>query len=412
MINRMRGGMVALGLACAVAAFAAEKPVIVFNDDVDVVVRAMKLANATNGCTREMVERYYARTLDGGQVSHLFINVNSRCSGYPSKVAPNYWAALDEPEMNHPDWLVAMRELIVGQGVDPYQVAVGLCRAKGVSPWLSFRMNDCHFPYDKKYIYNLGFWRDHPELWIDPSSTNRTSGAWQTRAFDYRKPPVQEHMLAYIREALERYDVDGIELDWMRFEHHAPRDVARTEGAAALNAFTRQAKALVAEFEKKRGHEIRLAARVDSDPESALNHGMDWRTWAKEGLVDWLVACNFWDTVDFNLPFASWSAELKTINPRVLLLPGLDCGIHLPGQGHRYLTADEYAGWGDKMYRQGAKGIYFFNLFCEPHDRHPQKTEAWEFVIEKGFTPENVATHVKSVPANAPRECVNAGWCK
>ena len=54
MIKRMRGGMVALGLACAVAAFAAEKPVIVFNDDVDVVVRAMKLANATN-CTRECV---------------------------------------------------------------------------------------------------------------------------------------------------------------------------------------------------------------------------------------------------------------------------------------------------------------------------------------------------------------------
>ena len=386
-------------------------PLVVFNDDVDVVLRAMRHANATNRCTKEMVERYYSRIVDGGKVTHLLMNVFSRVSGYPSKVAPNYWAALDEPGMDRKPYVVATRDLVVGQGVDIFQVGLGKCRAKGVSPWLSFRMNDIHFPYHRKDGANLGFWRDHPELWIDPSSSNRTNGAWSDRAFDYRKPKVQEHMLAYIREALERYDIDGIELDWMRFEHHAPRKVARTEGAAALNAFTRKVKDLAMALAEKRGHKIMIAARVDSDPVSALNHGMDWRTWAKEGLIDWLIACNFFDTVDFELPLARWTAELKAINPRVLLLPGLDSGIHLPGQGRRYMTVDEYAGWGDKMYGEGAKGIYFFNLFCEPYERHPAKTETWELVTKEGFTPENLTKRKRTVPKNAPRECARGGWC-
>ena len=410
MIRNVVAAFAALAGSAILAATDAAKPLIVFNDDVDVVMRAMKHANATNRCTKEMVEGYYSRIVDGGKVTHLLMNVNSRCSGYPSKVAPSYWAALDEPDMNHPVWVAAMRDLVVGQGVDVFLVGIDKCRAKGVSPWLSFRMNDCHYSFDRKYILNVGFWRDHPELWIDPSSTNRANGAWGERAFDFRKPKVQEYTLAYLREALERYDVDGIELDWLRFSAHAPRKVARTEGAAALTAFTRKAKALVAEQEKRRGHKITIAARVESDPEMALNHSMDWRVWAKEGLVDWLIACNFWDTADFELPLARWTSELKAINPRLLLLPGLDCGIHLPGQGHRNMTVDEYAGWGDRMYGEGAKGIYFFNLFCEPYERHPAKTETWELVTKEGFTPENLAKRKRTVPKNAPRECANGGW--
>ena len=102
MIRNVVAAFGALAGSVGLAATDAARPLIVFNDDVDVVRRAMRHANATNRCTKEMVERYYSRIVDGGKVTHLLMNVNSRCSGYPSKVAPNYWAALDEPEKDHP----------------------------------------------------------------------------------------------------------------------------------------------------------------------------------------------------------------------------------------------------------------------------------------------------------------------
>lgn len=66
----------------------------------------------------------------------------------------------------------------------------------------------------------------------------------------------------------------------------------------------------------------------------------------------------------------------------------------------------------DLMYSQGAQGAYFFNLFCEPVDKPDlEKYESWDLILHEGFTPENLARHPKSIPPNAPRECVMGGWC-
>ena len=394
---------------CAALSVSAGTPVVVFNEDSDNAMRPAWYADPKH-YTEDELAHYYSSIIDGGKVSHLFFCVNARCSAYPSKVAPNYWDAIGRPGYDRPQWLVSMRDLIVGQGVDQFKLGIGLCRKRGVSPWISIRMNDIHFPTDPKFFLNIGFWKEHPELWIEPEAATNGCKRWEARAFDYRKEGVRVHMLDYVREALERYDVDGIEFDWMRFEHHAPRSVARTEGAEGVNAFMRKAKRLVDEIGRKRGRRISVAARVDSDPVSAINHGTDWCTWAREGLIDWLVACNFFDTADFDIPLASWSSELAKLNPQILLLPGLDCGIRLPGEKKRFLTADEYAGWGEKMYRQGAKGAYFFNLFCQPLDTKLRETASWDLVTKEGFTPENLARRPKNVPANAPRECVRNGW--
>lgn len=383
-------------------------PVIVFNEDSDNVMRAAWHADPSH-YTREELANYYSSIVSSGKVSHVFFCVNARCSAFPSKVAPNYWAALDDANMDHPQWLIAEKELVVGQEVDQFALGIDICRVNGASPWISFRMNDIHFVDDPKFFLNVGFWKEHPELWIDPEAADNGTHDWSAKAFDYRKEGVHDFMLAYMRETLDRYDVDGIELDWMRFEHHVPRSTARSEGTDALNSFTRKAKKLVEEFEIKRGHRIMISARVDSDPEAALNHGTDYRIWAKEELIDWLVACNFWATVDFELPVAKWQEELNDLNPDVFFLPGLDCGIQLPGQPHRYLSIEEYAAWGERMYLQGAKGAYFFNLFCQPGE-FPDKREVWDMVTRKGFTPDTLLKYPKSIPANAQRECMMSGW--
>ena len=400
----------ALSAAGALGAGAGERPVLIFNEDSDNVMARATWHRDARHYTEQDIRDYVHKVIDGGHVTHFFACVNARVSAYPSKVAPNYWAALDQPGYECPQWLRRMKELVVDQGVDQFKVYIDECRAKGVSPWISIRMNDIHFPNDPKRPFNVGFWKEHPELWNNPATSNRNDCAWGDKAFDYRKQGVQDHMLAYLAEALERYDVDGIELDWMHFEHHCPRAVARTEGMAAITAFMRKARSVVDAAAKRRGHPVLVAGRVDTEPEAALNHGTDYRTWAKEGLVDWLIVCNFWRTVDFELPFAKWANELKGINPKVKVYPGLDCGVEMPGKPHRFITADEYAGWADRMYAQGAKGLYVFNLFCHPVEPENASWESWNYVLGGGLTPQGVAKHAKSIPLGAPRECILSGW--
>ena len=391
---------------------AALSTLILFNEDSDNMAGPRWRKNAER-MTEEDVRAYYEDVLGAGKVTHFLLCVNARASAYPSKVFDNYWDGVKDPDVKPDPRPLIMKDMF-DRGVDKFAIGVEMCRAKGVQPWLSFRMNDIHFVTDKTFWLNFGHWKQHPELWIDPSSaTNNAAWPWWPRAYDYRKEPVQARMLAYIEEALERYDVDGIELDWMRFEFHVPRETAHGEGAEALNRFMRRAREVVRRAEKRRGHRIQIAARVDSDPESALNHATDYRVWAKEKLIDLLIPCNFWATIDFELPFTAWRDELKALNPDVRVIPGLDCGVQEPGQKHRYATADEYAAWGDRMYSGGATGLYFFNLFCYPVD-HPGETkgEVWDWVTKKGFTPESVAAHEKSMPKNAQRECVMNGWCR
>ena len=77
------------------------------------------------------------------------------------------------------------------------------------------RMNDVHNADDRDCYIQSSFWRQHPEYWRVPGGAG-----WTDRALDYGIPQVREHAMAYLRELLERYDSDGIELDWMRFGYN------------------------------------------------------------------------------------------------------------------------------------------------------------------------------------------------
>ena len=402
-----------VALTVGLTAFAANNPIVVFNEDADNVMRERWHRDPAH-FTAEEFRDYYESIVGYGKVSHLFLNVNARLSAYPSKVLDNWWDGMKVPGVEVPLRVKAMKEALVDRGIDQFQIAIDTCRAHGAEAWISLRMNDLHFSDNPKFFLGIGYWKQHPELWLDPSAaTNGCTKGWWQSAYDYRKEPVQARMLAYLAEALERYDVSGVEFDWMRFEHHVPRATVRGEGAEALNRFMRRAKATVAAAAKRRGHAIKIAARVDTEPAAALNHATDYRVWAREGLIDWLIPCNFFETADFQLPFRKWEDELKALNPKVLVIPGIDKNVVPNDCGrHRDLTVENYAAWGERMFAAGAKGVYFFNLFCRPF-LNPSLPlgEVWDLITKEGFTPENLAKRAKFVPANVPRECVMSGWC-
>jgi hypothetical protein len=102
------------------------------------------------------------------------------------------------------------------------------------------RMNDLHDVTNEKSYMHSTFWLQHRDYWRVPNSS---SGSWTERALDYGVPEVREHAMAFIGELLERYDPDGIELDWMRFGWHFKPGQA-DQGSAILTEFMRAARHL------------------------------------------------------------------------------------------------------------------------------------------------------------------------
>jgi hypothetical protein len=133
---------------------------------------------------------------------------------------------------------------------------------------------------------NETFWWTHPELWVSPGGEDRGS-----RYFDYAKKGVRDHAMALVREILERWDVDGLELDWMREIYCLGRERAKRD-SHYLTSFMRDVATEVAAASRRRGHPILLAVRLSSSLANAVEFGFDVRTLAKEGIVDVVITEN------------------------------------------------------------------------------------------------------------------------
>ena len=172
---------------------------------------------------------------------------------------------------------------------------------------------------------------------------------------------VRDRMSAYIREAVARYDVDGVELDLIRFPFYF-RKGTEVKNAPILTAFVREIRGICTAEAGRRGHPMKIAVRLLPDPQHAMKMGVDVGTWAREGLVDMVIVCNMYGSIEYEYRLGDWR---KLLGDKVLLVAGTDNGIVENGK-RRVLNLDEYRRWIDLMRRDGADGIYFFNFPLRP----------------------------------------------
>jgi len=336
---------------------------------------------ATGLCLNEDANHFYAnragRRVDralceawvdqyaGTQVRELMINVNAMRTAFPSKRWTSFWHGYD-PQAPDDQALFASLDA-AGQkafrrwvqtawqmnadGVDHIAIWLERARKKGLSPWLSMRMNDLHNVEDERHPLHSEFWKQHPELRRVPYR-----GEMRDKAFDYGRAEVRDYHFALIDELASRYEFDGLELDWMRHGYHfAPgREEA---GAAVLTSFMERVR--------KRLGKRRIGVRVPSTPVTAKRLGMDAVTWAREGLADLVVPTNFWRTVDTAMPIALWRQLLPA---GVLLGAGLELGLnpHLTsktstGKAFQTNSLETVRGAAAAYLQQGADRVYLFN---------------------------------------------------
>ncbi len=334
--------------------------------------------------TREGLHAYVDQYA-GTKVTHIFWCPNAMRASFASKTRDPIWEVggrnIPEKSIFANRW-PRNAKLLHERGLDPYAVWIARCREQHISPWLSMRMNDVHDVGDPKNFMHSTFWAQHPEYWRVPGG----KGSWVARALNYGIPEVREHAMSFIRELLERYDPDGLELDWMRFGYHfKPGEEAK--GCKLLTEFTRQVRALTNDWSKRRGHPIKLAARVPAVPEAAIGLGMDGVTWAKEGLIDLLIPTPFWTTSDFDIPIEQWRERIGKRGKGVAILPGLEHNMR-PYPGARQVSRHDLAsmrGFAAAGYHRGGNGVYLFNFFSPGSVVGGQ--EAYRTLLEQGLTP-------------------------
>jgi hypothetical protein len=378
-----RGFQVLLALLCCFAARGAAPLGIALNED-DSHFFGLRPASAmTLEGLHAFIDQYA-----GTHVSHLFLCPNAQKASYRSAVWDAVWditGTQRQPEDGVPKTWLANARLLHERGLDPYAVWIARCREKGISPWLSMRMNDVHNVDDVDSYIHASFWREHPEYWRVPGST----GAWTDRAFDFGIAEVRAHHMALVKELLERYDADGIELDWMRFGYHF-KPGQEAAGAALLTQFMRDARALTKAWSEKRGHPVLLGARVPTDPVAAKGLGMDAIRWAQEGLIDRLVPTPFWATADFDIPMERWREQLGDTAKSLVLCAGTEILLRAhPGGPAVENDLASARGFALAHLHRGADQIYLFNYM----DPEPMQGPAgsYQALLRAGFKVDTLA---------------------
>ncbi len=323
-----------------------------------------------------VVDRYID-VIAGAGVTVLMCNTNARRTNYRSDVWEAFWDGYDRegpddqpffasvPPESREDYrrLVGNMLELHRQGVDYPDRVIRRCRLRGVSPWISLRMNDVHYNSNLDHPFHGEFWR-RPELF------RRGDPGYYARALDYAHPEVRERYRVLIAETLDRYDVDGLELDFLR-EPYLFSKGREQEGRPILTEWLRGVRALVEAAAIRRGRPIRLGVRVPSSPDTALGLGLDAPKWARDGLVDLVVAAPRWATLEFNMPLAEWR---RLLGERVTLAGGLEIlyGPY-PGARQRRTTREEANGAAVAVLSGGADVVYLFN-----HFQHGQEVSEYQ----------------------------------
>ncbi len=330
-----------------------ERVPVIVNQAADAVVNYLKLDKPLGqGADRNMVLAALRKVVDqyrGTGVSHVFWNVNYQRAAYRSDVWPSYWD-VENPEQNTANWPRKYYELHKLGIDDVFTILIPRCREEHVSPWVSLRMNDHHFTRDPNWVSRL--FVEHPEF--------LTQGG--RGLFNYGKAEVRQHYLGLIDEVLDRYDVDGLELDWMRTPYNFDSQEL-DRGRDILTEFMRDARRRTQAAAARRGHPVRLAARVPSTPEFARGMGFDAVAWAKGGLLDVLIPSD-WTGGYPDIPVERWREQIGADGKACLVFPGTDraygCAPKGPSLG---LNVAAMRGFTASMVDRGADGIYLFNHF-------------------------------------------------
>jgi len=336
----------------------------------------------------------------GGQLTDLLFDTFCQYSATPSKVFTDAYAKSQQTEENgipvaydatqsNPYCDFTYAKVFHDNRIDVYGIWLERCMEVGLHPWLSVRMNDSHCPDEKTcFLRSDFFYEANQKGWTVGEEYGYFRYCW-----NYAVPEVREKMLAYIDEQVTRYDVYGIELDFMRemvcFDYFHDNGCVET-----MNAFMRAVRKIVNKAGERWGHPIKILARLMRDIEQNRVFGFDGITWAKEGLIDILSISPRWRSCDSDMPVSDWR---RLLPDNVELVAGIETLMLHPGGGS-HADHETVRGYAAAFLSEGADGIYLYNYFSNPFKPNPRSRKVLTCSQKNALPRRHVVTYQDIVP--------------
>ncbi len=186
---------------------------------------------------------------------------------------------------------------------------------------------------------------------------------------DFEHPDVEPRMLEIIEEVLVNYDVDGIELDFLRAPFYFRSSYNGLDATPAqigiLTKLVQSIRRLVLRESQRQGKPFLLTVRVPSTTALSRKIGIDIEAWLQEHLVDFMTLGGGYIT--FDVPIK----QLVDLGHKhdVPVYPCLSQSglMYRPPRGANTKQPPEaWLGAAARLWQDGADGIYTFNLFPGP----------------------------------------------
>lgn len=354
------------------------------------------------------IHRYVDTLADNG-IDTFLVNANASRAWYPSKVIPTildgYQRGDREYFRGHAicqgvtsppdvekfiDRIMSFMNLyqdLIDAGVDWLAEAAKACRRRQISPWVTIRMNDFHGHRNiDGSFFNVPLLKN-PAMRLKHStySPNMADPSYRT-GLNYERREVRTLMFTQIKEVVEDYDYEGLELDWLRNALCCePNASAKT--VEMMSDWLREVRVLTERRAKKTGRPYPLGLRIPGQLETLKSIGLDVATLCREGTLDFISPSGFWRTTwdmphdDLRRQVGGQTAIYGVIEDGANALRTRSPKLNVTRE-IRFISASQemlYANAAGKLVL-GADGIEWFNFYCTDSVRIPGLRSRYEFM--------------------------------
>ena len=271
---------------------------------------------------------------------------------------------------DHWEWFVqrtgkkpsAVGQYIMGGG-DLVRVFVERCRANGLSPIITLRLKDEHDieRLDSEWVSRFYFEHQSWRLDRDPRAV------FGKRGLNWIYPGVAEERLAVIREIAENYDIDGIELDFMRFPPFFDLEQSSySQRRDVMTGFIRRTREIL-DRTAKPGKSRVLSIRIPNRTKEYRDIGLDLPLLDREGLIDIIqVSPSYVSQVESDVglvvSLAPKAAVFYEMTHASMRGPSPSWGRFGDDYPIRVTTDEQFYTAANLAYARGATGISLFNF--------------------------------------------------
>jgi len=331
---------------------------IIFNDDTYELSRAD--ANTPEGFLRRRLKPLVGTPVD--TISFSVLGGWGDAPIYDSKVQAIFGDAHGGPPKKWSPYTTRNIKALISSGCDPLQIAIDFTHENDMELFASMRMNDAHDSFVPELVT---LWKKfHPELLVDrsgiPQDRNAHPLGLYVIAQDFSHAEVRQRKFEIIEEVCQRYDADGVDLNFIRhpvfFSSTMRGEAASAEEIEIMTNLVRRIRRFTDRRGLERGRPILLAAIVPDKLQQARNIGLDVQTWMENDLIDIVIPGLGY--APLTLPVKEWT---DLAHPHgVKVYPCIN--RKAPQKVADPYVAEGFRGVASNWYHAGADGVFFWNL--------------------------------------------------